>query len=258
MKSSTRLPIAPLRQFSLWIQLLFNKEKKELFRSLRFILGFAPYYLKYYELSFVHKSASISGRNGVAINNERLEFLGDAILDAVISDYLYNKFPYEDEGFLTQMRSKIVNGKSLSKIAREIGISGMVVSNVSDVHSNIKILEDAFEAFIGAIYMDKGYRGVALFVVKLIQDNMIDIDYLIDYDVNYKSQLIEWSQKYKRKLEFTTKEDPQQRSQFVSHVTIENKEYGKGTGASKKLAEQMAAKRTLAKIESDESYKQFL
>ena len=130
------------------------------------ILGFLPRKLFLYEIAFIHKSASSTLKNGQVINNERLEYLGDAILDAVIADYLYTRFPDKDEGFLTQLRAKLVKRKMLNNLANNLGIAPMLVSRTNADQSKINLLGNAFEALIGAIYLDKGYVRTKRYVIK--------------------------------------------------------------------------------------------
>ncbi len=221
---------------------------KELVKSLRSILGFYPNNIKYYELAFIHKSASIIEGNGVALNNERLEYLGDAILDAVISDYLYHAFDKYPEGFLTQMRSKIVNGEKLNELATKIGITKHINSNITHSKKIKNIYGNTLEAFVGAIYIDRGYKIVSKFIIEKLIKNNIDIKQLEHINENYKSQLIEWGQKYKRNIKFITDLKAPNSKVFVSNVMIDNEFYGDGLGNSKKEAEQNAAQSALDAI----------
>lgn len=219
--------------------------KKQFCRQLWQILGFFPRYVEYYEIAFIHKSASIIKENGEIINNERLEFLGDAILDAVISDVLYKRYPNNDEGFLTQMRSKMVNGETLSELAQHIQLDKLVIANISVGNRKRHIFEDAFEALIGAIYLDRGYKFTEKFVQKNIIDKHFDLEELRFEDKNYKSQLIEWAQKNKQEVQFETKLIKDQPKVFKATVVIDNQKQGSGQGGSKKEAEQDAAQKAL-------------
>ncbi len=224
------------------IKILFHKER-DLLKSLREILGFYPKNLQLYKIAFTHRSAT-KNINGKRINNERLEFLGDSILDAVISDFLYHKYPLEKEGFLTEMRSKIVNGEKLKELARLTHLNEFIVQKGIS-KSTGKIHEDAFEALIGAIYLDQGYYRTYKFVKTRILERFIDFDDLEDLNLNYKSQLIEWSQKIKKKVVFISEDDENAPKCFVSIVIYDDVEIGKGTGHSKKEAEQNAAKNAI-------------
>jgi len=233
-----------LRKF-LAFKILFRKDKDFLL-SLREILGFYPKNLNFYKIAFTHRSASfkISGKR---INNERLEFLGDSILDAVISDFLYHKYPDAKEGFMTEMRSKIVNGEKLKELARLTRLNEFIVQKGNATKGTItKIHEDAFEALIGAIYLDQGYYRTNKFVIKRILERYIDFEDLEDLNLNYKSQLIEWAQKIKKPVSFVSKTDPDEIKCFSSEVVFDKKTIGIGKGHSKKMAEQDAAKEAIS------------
>ncbi len=212
------------------------------------ILGFTPEKTEYYKLAFIHKSVSETANDGTLLNNERLEYLGDAILGAVIADMLFFKFPSASEGFLTQMRSKIVNGENLSTLAKQIGIDKYVVSNTK-VTSKKNIFGDAFEAFIGAIYIDKGYKATEKFIITKIINDFVNLEELEKNDLNFKSQLIEWGQKYKKTVRFDTNENNDKG--FVTKITINTEAYGKGKGKSKKEAEQAAAQNALNRLSTE-------
>lgn len=233
------------------LTLRYNK-KKDFYFSLKEVLGFYPTKLEYYEIALTHKSASIIEAGIAPVNNERLEYLGDAILDAIVGDFLYHKFPKEDEGFLTQMRSKIVNGENLSELAQKIGITTFIKSQISNPKGRNKIYEDAFEAFVGAIYLDKGFEKTKRFIIERILKNYINIIELINVDKNYKSQLIEWGQKYKKVVTFNTVQDEDNPKYFISYAKVDEDIMGTGTGLSKKIAEQNAAQETLEKVEENQ------
>jgi len=204
-----------------------------------------------YEIAFIHRSASATCKNGQLINNERLEYLGDAILDAIIADYLYEKFPDEDEGFLTKLRSKIVKRKQLNKLAYNLGISSFLVSNTNSRQTRDNLHGNAFEALIGAIYLDKGYRRTKKFIFRKILRKHLDVERLVRKESDFKSRIIEWAQKNKQDIRFVNQEeahpDPHD-SFFTSHIMLVDKELGTGTGHSKKDAEQKAAEEALTKI----------
>ena len=233
-----------LRKF-LAFKILFEKDKG-LLMDLREILGFYPKNLNFYKTAFTHRSASFK-INGERINNERLEFLGDSILDAVVSDFIYHKYPNAKEGFLTEMRSKIVNGEKLKELARLTRLNEFIVQKVSTGKDIItKIHEDAFEALIGAIYLDKGYYKTYKFVKNKILAKYIDFEDLEDLNLNYKSQLIEWAQKIKKPVSFVSKTDPDEIKSFFSKVVFDGKTIGVGKGNSKKEAEQNAANEAIS------------
>ncbi len=210
-------------------------------------MGFKPKELKHYILALTHKSVIKNNSLNAYENNERLEYLGDAILDAVISELLYKRFPTADEGFLTQMRTKIVNGRKLTELAKEIGIKELIIIDKGTTLTG-KIFEDAFEALIGAIFIDRGYKFVKKFITQKIMFQYINLNKLKHVDTNYKSQIIEWSQKNKKRVRFSTKYESVDSKYFVSIIHIDNLNYGQGKGISKKIAEQKAAQQAIKKI----------
>jgi len=226
------------------ISYLFSKNRA-FYIQLFSILKFFPRKLANYKLAFIHKSASEKNKLGLTINNERLEYLGDAVLGSVIADFLYRKFPEEDEGFLTQARSKIVNGEKLSNLAVLIHLDRLVKSRAQATLGKKNLYGDAFEALIGSIFLDIGYKRTERFILRRIIKKHIDIQKLIATDTNYKSQLLEWCQKQKKELEFYTDQDPYQENFFISMVSIDKKTFSTGEGRSKKEAEQSASKATL-------------
>jgi ribonuclease-3 len=189
------------------------------------------------------------------VNNERLEFLGDAILGAIIADFLYNRFPQEDEGFLTKTRSKLVNRSFLTNLTFEMGLHVFINSNMTKSNDKSHIYGDALEALIGAIYLDKGYKTTKYFVTKKILSQFVNLNEVEQSDSNFKSQLIEWSQKNHKEINFETTEESADNSKhpkFKAVVKIDNKQIGKGTGTSKKEAHQEAAKEALEKLKEEE------
>ena len=225
---------------------------RSFYYSLIKILGFLPGNRRLYETAFIHRSASVTCKNGYTLNNERLEYLGDAVLDAIIADYLYANFPGKDEGFLTQVRSKIVKRKQLNKLALALGISSLLVSNTNSQQTRVNLLGNAFEALIGAIYLDKGYRRTKKFVIGKILKRQLDVEKLAHKESDFKSRLIEWAQKHKQEINFVSQEESPPDSNetyFSSQVILSDKELGTGTGHSKKDAEQKAAEEALANIQ---------
>lgn len=232
---------------------LFLSPRKEFYLFLRDIIGFYPGNLKFYDIAFIHKSASIVDSHGVYVNNERLEYLGDAILGAIIADFLYKRFPHKDEGFLTKTRSKLVNRAFLTKLTFDTGLNSYIKLNTNKNIDNSHIYGDAFEALVGAIYLDKGFKTAKFFVTKRILSQFVNINEVEQADDNFKSQLIEWSQKNKKELKFNTTEEPTDKTKqprFVTVIEFENREVGRGVGVSKKEAQQNAAQQTLKKIET--------
>ena len=183
------------------IKLSFRKDK-ELYLSLYEILGFYPHDISYYKMALLHKSIMHRNSKGKPVNNERLEFLGDAVLDAVVGDIVYQHFPGKREGFLTNTRSKLVQRDTLNKLAQEMGINQLILSNGHSSSHNSYMGGNAFEALVGAIYLDRGYDACMYFMQKRILAQMINIDKVAYKEVNFKSKLIEWSQKNRVKLDF--------------------------------------------------------
>jgi len=232
---------------SYFYYLLSNKEDKKEKKELKGVLGFYPINLEYFKTAFLHKSATYIDHTGRTVNNERLEYLGDTILDAIIGNFLFQKFPKEDEGFLTQTRSKIVNRKKLYSLAKKIGIVKFIILHTNQSISKKNIYGDAFESFIGAIYLDRGFDATSEFVINQIVNKYIDLQELIDTDNNYKSQIIEWSQKHHKEILFIT-DTCKKEFNFISYVILKDEIIGKGKANSKKEAEQKAAEKAIEKI----------
>jgi len=239
-----------LKSIISFLGFIFGKEKS-LRRSIKNITGFYPTALSYYKKAFIHKSASLVNNKGKIVNNERLEYLGDAVLDLIIGDFLFKKYPDTDEGFLTQTRSKIVNRTTLHDLTKLLKLHHLLKINTSQNISKKNIYGDALEAFIGAVYLDKGYKIAYDFVKTKIIEKHIDIDNLVDFNNNYKSLLIEWSQKYKTEVSFYTELEHENSKYFISYVRVENENWGKGIALSKKEAEQKAAKETMEYIKNN-------
>lgn len=185
------------------------------------------------------------------MNNERLEFLGDAMLDSIIAEHLYNKFPKKDEGFLTQLRSKIVNRETLKRISLKLGVGNLVLSRMnSDKHKSV--YGDALEALIGAIYIDRGYKKTRKFVLEKIVGLHLNLKTLSETEIDFKSRIIEWGQKNKKEITFDHQEKIDTKTKapvFLSYLLIFNEIVGMGLGTSKKEAEQNAAKQALEKLD---------
>ena len=232
-------------------QFLFNlityKNKSFLFK-LFVILKACPGKIDLYEMAFIHKSVNQTDENGFVINNERLEYLGDAILGSVIADHLFKLYPNHNEGFLTKMRSKIVNGENLGNLAEKMGLIPLIRTNSIGETTLKHISGDTFEALIGAFYLDKGYSRTRKFILQNILVKHIDLEELEKTEKNYKSLLIEWAQKNKREVCFYTDVEPYDPTRFISYVSIGDNLYGSGSGLSKKEAEQKAASETLKEL----------
>lgn len=235
---------------------LFSSPRKEFYSYIRVLTGHCPLKFKIYDIAFIHKSASYVDKMGNVVNNERLEYLGDAVLDTIVAEYLYNRFPFKDEGFLTQLRSRIVNRSFLTQLTFKMGLNKYVISNASSVSESSHLYGDLLEAFIGAIYLDSGYAVAKQFVIKKIFNQHVDIREMEKVDNNFKSQLIEWGQKIKQEVVFKTVNNPDSRPEkmpFLSESYVDGRMMGTGEGYSKKEAQQNAAQAALEKLSSEES-----
>ena len=244
-----------LRRFFDRLRLPFRKDR-ELRSALFRILGFYPHNIDYYKIAFAHKSQAFRDKNGKPLNNERLEFLGDAVLESVISDILFHHFEKRHEGFLTATRSKIVQRESLNRLAKEMGIDKLIQTATRNTSPHSHLGGNAFEALMGAIYLDKGYKTCQKFVQKQILGRLMDLDGVANKEVNFKSKLLEWCQKNKLKQDFIMHledNDKQQEPLFHCTVVIESLEFGYGKGHSKKEAQQQAARETLTMLRRDEN-----
>ncbi|WP_372776599.1 ribonuclease III [Mangrovibacterium sp.] len=220
---------------------------------LKSLFGVAPDHLDLYETALIHKSASKLDSQKKPVNNERLEYLGDAILGAVIAEFLYNRFPNQDEGFLTQMRSKLVNRSFLTDLTNQIGLNHYIRSNTNNTAENSHIYGDAFEAIIGALYLDKGYATTKLFITKKLLANYVDLNEVQHTNTNFKSQLIEWSQKSKQEINFETTEHvtgDSRNPSFITVITTNDDAIGKGAGSSKKESQQNASRKAIEYLKS--------
>lgn len=208
--------------------------------ELQQLVGFRKGELQWYNLAFTHKSTlNKFERNVPGKSNERLEFLGDAILDSVVGDFLFNSFPNEDEGFLTQMRSRFVSRKHLSRIALEIKLDSFVKTNLGKNDSTDAIYGNAIEALIGAIYIDKGYKETAIFIKKIMFSEK-QVKELLTTSSDYKSKLLEWCQQEKKRLRFNTLSNGNRL--FTAKLLIDETFIASGTAKTKKEAEQEASK----------------
>lgn len=238
------------------IRLLFRKDK-ESYLCFYQMLGFYPHDIHIYEQALLHKSSSVKSDQGRLVNNERLEFLGDAILDAVVGDIVYQNFEGKREGFLTNTRSKIVSRESLNHVAEQIGLSKLVKFNTRHSCHNNYMGGNAFEALVGAIYLDRGYAYCKDFMEHRIIGTYIDLNKVSRKEVNFKSKLIEWSQKNKVLLSFELIEqslDEFNSPVFVTEVIVEGIHACKGKGYSKKESQQIAAHETLNKIKKSSPF----
>lgn len=238
------------------IRLLFRKDK-EPYLCFYKMLGFYPRNIEIYQQALLHKSSSIKAGKGRLLNNEQLEFLGDAILDAIVADIVYKKFEGKREGFLTNTRSKIVQRETLNRVAVEIGLDKLIKYTTRQSSHNSYMCGNAFEALIGAIYLDRGYRACKKFMEERIINQYLNLEKISRKEVNFKSKLIEWSQKNKFCVEFNLIEqslDSDQNPIFETQITVENIPAGTGKGYSKKESQQEAAHATLTKIKGDPQF----
>lgn len=215
------------------------------------MLGFLPRSLSLYKLAFLPKSALQKDSSGLQLNNERLEYLGDAVLDSIVAHYLFNRFPEGDEGLMSKLRARIVKRKTLDYLAVKINIPAMIDPDFSPGNSSKHIYGNALEALIGAIYLDRGYNASRKFFEKKILRKHIDLVQLVQKDPDHKSRIIEWAQKNRVEIVFESKEEHLsgvKSPSFVSLISLNNEEKGTGRGASKKEAEQQAAKAALKSI----------
>lgn len=217
--------------------------EKNLAQSIKNIFGFYPGNIYLYRLAFLHKSASQEMHNGIRINNERLEFLGDAILDAVTADFLFKTFPTRDEGFLTEMRAKLVSRATLNKLSQKLGIDHLVQLDPSGTYRSFR--GDAFEAFVGAVYLDKGYLFTHNLIVEKIIKRYFNMDELVNLELNYKSKMVEWAQKERKQLSFQIVDEigSGYKKQYIIEVLVDEKPIAQARDYSIKGAEQLAAEK---------------
>ncbi|HZH54911.1 MAG TPA: ribonuclease III [Sphingobacteriaceae bacterium] len=227
---------------------LYFSPDRQFVRSLRNVLGFVPGNLYLYHLAFRHKSVAVPVRSGAKNSNERLEFLGDAILGSIVAELLFKKYPYKGEGFLTEMRSKIVSRVHLNQLSRKLGLDEMIKYDARMVHFPNKqgsLLGDAFEALIGAVFLDKGYAFTRNFVINRIIKPHVDIHVLEQTETNFKSRLIEWCQQSGKEVTFvqTENDEGDHSKMFTVDALINGEVYGTGKDYSKKSAEKIAAEK---------------
>lgn len=218
------------------------------------MLGFYPRNIHYYRQALMHKSLAQNAEGDKPLNNERLEFLGDAVLDAVVGEIVYRHFPGKREGFLTTARSKIVQRETLGRVAVQIGLDKLVQYQGNNQTHNSYIAGNAFEALVGAVYLDRGYDYCRWFVERRILEHLIDIDKIAYKEVNFKSRLLEWTQKRHVQLDYELLAEERDESGspvFRTRVLVNGIECGRGRGFSKKESHQMASRSALAHIKKD-------
>jgi len=245
------------KHFILKIRLISNARKEPYF-LFKQVLGFYPNRIEYYQLAVRHKSVSIPTEKGHNLSNERLEFLGDAVLNSVVTDILYHRYENEQEGFLTNTRSKIVKRDSLNQLAIEIGLDRLVkVTKYVNANTNNNIYGNALEALMGAIYLDYGYKQCRKFVEQRLFHSFINLDEITGNEVNFKSKLIEWCQKNKLEAEFVLVEDALSginKHTFLTRLKIQHRDIAEATGSSKKESQQQVSKIALEQINSDNNF----
>jgi len=229
-----------------------NKEDENFYYELKELLNFKPIKLSLYKKAFTHRSLKLVDSKGNPVNYERLEFLGDAILGTVIASYLFKKVPDGDEGYLTQMRSKVVSREHLNDLGKDLDLIKFVKSNISKEHVSNNIHGNIFEALVGAIYLDRGYNYCHQFIYEQVIMPYVDIERLEGKISSYKGFVIEWCQKQKKKYKFESYEDSgnQNKKHFSVRVSIDGNIIAKGRATSKKKAEEIAAKRVYYAMQS--------
>ncbi len=217
-------------------------------RRLRSILGFTPANLSIFKLAFSHKS-SVTDKAFANQNNERLEYLGDAVLGTIVAEYLFKKYPNGDEGFLTKMRSKIVKRKSLNKIGDKMRLDELL-SEYNNTRLSRSMLGNAVEALVGAIYLDRGYPESMRFVVRKMLLNYVDIHDLESFDDNYKSQLLEWCQKNGQSISYKllARYKFEKRDRFKVAVMVNGQKVATADDFNKKSAEQLASEKAMVAL----------
>ncbi len=243
------------------IYYLYFSPHKAYIRKLKNILGFVPGNVKLYQMAFRHKSVATAIKDGVKNSNERLEFLGDAVLGSVVAELLFKLYPYKDEGFLTELRSKIVSRVNLNQLSRKLGFNEFIEYDarmISYPNKQSSLLGDAFEAVIGAVYVDKGYKFTREFLLTRIIKPHVDIHMLEVTETNFKSRLIEWCQHYGKEIQFVQVLNPPSDSSklFYVDVVIDGQVCGQGRDFNKKSAEKLAAEKAceLLKIFESEEF----
>ena len=231
----------------------YLSSEKQLYHAIKNIFGFYPGNIFLYKLAFIHKSVGTETSGGSKVNNERLEFLGDAVLDAVVADYLFKTFPVKDEGFLTEMRSKIVSRVSLNKLAQRLGLETLIQLEANSTNVYRSCQGDAFEALIGAVYLDKGFRFTRHILLERVIKHFFNIDDLVTQELNFKSRMIEWAQKERRQISFVVTDEigSGYRKQYVVEILVDGESLAQGRDYSIKGAEQGAAEKAWNHLTTD-------
>ncbi|MBO4333442.1 MAG: ribonuclease III [Paludibacteraceae bacterium] len=234
---------------------LFRVPRKEPYLFLTKI-GIVPKNIQYYEVAFSHKSVG-KKVDGKQVNNERLEYLGDALLDAIAADILYNAYPSKPEGFLTNARAKLVQRETLNKVAVSMGLDKIVVFPSKNQPHNINVFGNAFEALVGALFLDYGYDECRTFFNDVVLARFMNLEKVVSVEVNFKSKLIEWCQKYRAQVDFNlleTKKDDKGNQLFQTMIMINGIPAGTGNGYTKRDSQQKAAQKALAKVRTNKMH----
>lgn len=229
----------------------FFSPDKQLSAQLEHLLGFTPKHLPYFQLALMHRSKN----DELARNNERLEFLGDAMLGAIVGEYLFKKYPTQPEGYLTEMRSRIVRRETLNNVAMRMGMNKLVQYNNQDRGlDRSHIFGNAFEALVGAVYLDQGYSKTRTFIIRQFLHAYIDIEMIASTDTNYKNQLLNWAQRHKRQITFEAVSEKKEgsRKAFTIGILLDGELLCSGTGYNKKHAGQEAAKKAMEILPVDQ------
>ena len=238
------------------IKLLFVKDK-ELYVFIHRITGYYPRDIKPYQLAMVHRSKPVKLPDGRWANNERLEYLGDAVLDTVVADFLYNTFPGKHEGFLTSTRAKIVQRESLNRIGNTLHLDSHVHAQMRSSSHNSYLCGNALEALVGAVYLDQGYKRCRKFIVERLIKKHFNLNDLVKTEQNFKSRLIEWTQKYRVNIEFELVDsytDTDNNPVFRTAVILGGIYASDAQGYSKKESHQAASKKALDRLRHDQQF----
>ena len=235
-----------------------SSQDKQLAQSIRQIVGRSPSNLTLYRLATQHVSVAKKNQHGIRESNERLEYLGDAVLGMVVAEYLFKKFPFKDEGFLTEIRSRIVNRESLNQLARKLGVREIVRFDEkgkpqhSSRLSHKSIGGNTLEALVGAVYLDKGFRAARMFITQKMLIPHFDLSSVVENDTNYKSKVIEWAQKNNREVRYEIVETRggKQYKEFITQLLLDDEPISTGSGYSKKKSEQRASEKALSVLSS--------
>ena len=246
----------PLRNAISPIKLLFVKDK-ELYVFIHKITGYYPRNIKLYRLALIHRSRPLKLADGHWCNNERLEFLGDAVLSNVVADFLYKTYPYKHEGFLTSTRAKIVQRESLNRIGHSLQLDKKMRATSRTATHNSYICGNALEALIGAVYLDQGHKRCRKFIIKRLIKRFFDLEALVKTEQNFKSRLIEWAQKYHVPIEYElveTHTDADKNPIFRTAIILGGHFASDAVGYSKKESHQLASKKALERLEQDHDF----